>query len=321
MTRRKIQLDFSTCWGTTNFTRVAGWIMWGLRDHFDQKSRFDIKLGNGVVDNIHRVGRREADVGIITPTANLNLAREGRGPFPTAYPDLVVLGRLQHDDRLTCAAASHVKIRSLHDIAEQRLPVRIAADLDDDGASVAFACHEILKFYGLTEERLRSWGGDLVRLDRGPAQGVEKIIAGHADILIHEAVMLKPWFELIHELDGRFISFEKPLLDHLSSEYGYGSAKLPATFGYTGGDVDCVDWADWLIIARRDMDSEIAYRTAQVMAEKKAVIENQYRWMPLKHSPMIYPIDVKAMFETPGVEYHEGALRYYADRQATRKAA
>jgi len=119
MNRRKIELDFSTCWGTTNFTRVAGWIMWGLRDHFDQKSRFDIKLGNGVVDNIQRVGRREADLGIITPTANLNLAREGRGPFTTAYPDLVVLGRLGHDDRLTCAAASHVKIKSLHDVVSR----------------------------------------------------------------------------------------------------------------------------------------------------------------------------------------------------------
>lgn len=320
MTHRKIELDFSTCWGTTNFTRVAGWIMWGLRDHFDQKSRFDIKLGNGVVDNIHRVGRREADLGIITPTANLNLAREGRGPFTSAYPDLVVLGRLEHDDRLTCAAASHVNIRSLHDIATQRLPVRIAADLDDDGASVAFACHEILKFYGLTEERLRSWGGDLVRLDRGPGQGVEKIIAGEADILIHEAVMLKPWFELIHERGGSFISFEKPLLEHLAQEFGYGSAKLPSTFGYTGGDVDCVDWADWLIIARRDMDSDVAYHIAQVMAEKKRIIENQYRWMPIKHSPMIYPIDVRAMFETPGVEYHEGALRYYEEHHFKKAA-
>jgi TRAP-type uncharacterized transport system substrate-binding protein len=321
MSRRKIELDFSTCWGTTNFTRVAGWILWGLRDHFDQKSRFDIKLGNGVVDNIKRVGRREADLGIITPTAHFKLAREGRGPFTTAFPDLVVLGRLQHDDRLTCAAASHVKIKSLHDIAAQRLPLRIAADLDDDGASVAFACHEILNFYGLTEESLRSWGGDLVRLDRGPAQGVEKILAGEADILLHEAVMLKPWFELIHERGGRFISFEKPLLDHLEKEYGCGPAKLPSTFGYTGGDVDCVNWADWLVIARRDMDSEIAYRIAQVMAEKKGLIESQYRWMPLKHSPLVYPIDVKALFETPGVEYHEGALRYYADHHLNKKAA
>jgi TRAP-type uncharacterized transport system substrate-binding protein len=321
MNRRKIELDFSTCWGTTNFTRVAGWIMWGLRDHFDQKSRFDIKLGNGVVDNIQRVGRREADLGIITPTANLNLAREGRGPFTTAYPDLVVLGRLGHDDRLTCAAASHVKIKSLHDVVSQRLPVRIAADLDDDGASVAFACNEILKFYGLTEDRLKSWGGGLVRLDRGPAQGVEKVINGHADILIHEAVMLKPWFELIHEKGGKFVSFDQPLLDHLSKSLGYGQGKLPSTFGYAGDDVDCVDWADWLVVARRDMDSEIAYRIAQVMVEKKLVIENQYRWIPIKYSPLIYPIDVKAMFETPGVEYHEGALRYYADHHLNQKAA
>jgi len=43
--------------------------------------------------------------------------------------------------------------------------------------------------------------------------------------------------------------------------------------------------------------------------------------MPIKHSPMIYPIDVKAMFETPGVEYHEGALRYYADSKQSQKAA
>lgn len=321
MTQRKIELDFSTCWGTTNFTRVAGWIMWGLRDHFDPKSRFDIKLGNGVVDNIHRVARGEADLGIITPTQNLNLAREGRGPFTTAYPDLVTLGALQHDDRLTCGVASHVKINSLHDIAAQRLPLRIAADLEDDGASVAFASHEILKFYGITQDRLRSWGGDLLHLDRGPGQGVEKIIDGHADILIHEAVMLKPWFELIHDRGGRFMSFDKALLEHLAKEYGYGPAKLPATFGYTGGDVDCIDWADWLIICRRDLDPEIAYRVAQVMAEKKRVIENQYRWMPIKHSPMIYPIDVKAMFETPGVEYHEGALRYYADSKQSRKAA
>jgi TRAP-type uncharacterized transport system substrate-binding protein len=150
---------------------------------------------------------------------------------------------------------------------------------------------------------------------------VEKIIAGEADILIHEAVMLKPWFELIHERGGSFVSFEKPLLDHLAKSFGYGSAKLPSTFGYTGGDVDCVDWADWLIIARRDMESDVAYHIAQVMAEKKRIIENQYRWMPIKHSPMIYPIDVKAMFETPGVEYHEGARRYYEEHHKHKKAA
>ena len=69
------------------------------------------------------------------------------------------------------------------------------------------------------------------------------------------------------------------------------------------------------------LDPEIAYRVSQVMAEKRRVIENQYRWMPIKHSPMIYPIDVKAMFETPGVEYHEGALRYYADSKQSQKAA
>jgi TRAP-type uncharacterized transport system substrate-binding protein len=320
MSRRVIELSFSTCWGITNFTRVAGWVLWGLRDHFDLRSRLDINLGNGVVDNIHRVGRGEADLGIITPTANLNLARLGKGPFTTAYPDLVTLGRLQHDDRLTCVAARHVDIRSLHEVAARRLPVRIAADLDDDGASVAFACHEILRHYGLTEERLQSWGGSLVRLDRGPAQGVNKVLEGQADILLHEAVMLKPWFELVHERGARFVSFESDLLDKMESEYGYGRAHLPESFGYQGGPVDCLDWADWHIICRRDLDPEIAYRIAQVMAEKRATIEGQYRWMPLKHSPMIYPIDVQAMFETPGAEYHEAALRYYADHRAQRAA-
>jgi len=43
--------------------------------------------------------------------------------------------------------------------------------------------------------------------------------------------------------------------------------------------------------------------------------------IPIKYSPLIYPIDVKAMFETPGVEYHEGALRYYADHHLNQKAA
>lgn len=96
MSGKKIDLNFSTCWGTTNFTRVA----------------------NG-----------DADLGIITPTANLRLATVGAGPFSERYENLVSLGRLLHDDALTCAAAPHVKIQSLAEIAHKKMPLSHSQDL------------------------------------------------------------------------------------------------------------------------------------------------------------------------------------------------
>jgi TRAP-type uncharacterized transport system substrate-binding protein len=311
-----IKLSFSSCWGITNFTRVAGWILWGLREHYDIKSDFTIELGNGVMDNFLRVGRKEADIGIITPPSNMGLAIAGKGPFAEAYPDLVVLGRMEHDDRLTCGVAKHVQINSLREIAERKLPLRIGADLAEEGASLAFISREILNYYGLTEESMASWGGELVHLDRGPPQGLKRILDGELDVILHEAVMLDPWYELITKQDGKFISFDDELLETLSKKWGFQPATIPATYGDKANGIRCIDWADWLVIGRKDMDHKLAYHIAQVMAEKKRTIELQYERIPLKNSALTYPISIDKMFDVPDLPYHPGALAFYSDWKA-----
>jgi TRAP-type uncharacterized transport system substrate-binding protein len=311
-----ISLRFSSCWGITNFTRVAGWILWGLRDHYDIKSKFTIELGNGVMDNFQRLGRKQVELSIITPPSNMGLAMAGKGPFTEAYPDLVVLGRMEHDDRMACGVAKHVQINSLREIAERKLPLRIGADLEDVGASLAFASREILNYYGLTEESLASWGGELVHLERGPRQGVNKILAGELDIILHEAVMLDCWYELITKQGGKFVSFDDELLTQLSEKWGYQAGDIPAGYGDKANGIRCIDWADWLVIGRKDMDHDLAYHVAQVMAEKKRTIELQYERIPLQNSPMVYPIDVDKMFDVPDLPYHPGALAFYADWKA-----
>jgi TRAP-type uncharacterized transport system substrate-binding protein len=78
-------------------------------------------------------------------------------------------------------------------------------------------------------------------------------------------------------------------------------------------DVPCIDWSNWAVLVRDDMDEELAYRLTSIMVEQRAELEGRYRHIPSEIAPMTYPINPHAMWQGVGAPLHAGAARYYRE--------
>lgn len=222
---RSITLQLKGDWGTANLHRVCGWISQELTDRAGPHTRIGIWNGRGFSDNVHAVGRGEVHVALTTPTAFAVAALDGRGVYRDEfYPDLRALGVVPQRDRLVVAVHSSLGVNSFAELRESKPALRVATSVGDGVNHVGLAAHVVLQRSGID---VLGWGGQFLS-DERPFESLDNVLDGHANAIVHEAVMLPHWQQF--GADYRFLEIEQEVLESLELDFGWPAATVDDGF-------------------------------------------------------------------------------------------
>jgi TRAP-type uncharacterized transport system substrate-binding protein len=292
-------------WGTANLHRVCGWVAQELGDRSGPGTRIATWNSRGFVDAVRAVGHHEVDIALTTPAAFAIAALDGRGVYAgEKFPQLRALGVIPQRDRLVLAVHRSHGITTFGELREKAPPLRLATSVNDGINHVGLAAHAILDRAGID---LPAWGGHFLE-DERPFESLGHVLAGRADAIIHEAVMLPHWQQLAP--DYHFLPVEDEVLAGIEAGYGWPSAIVDDGYFAGASGFRTLDFSDFLMLTTTDLDEDIAYAVAWILGETRQILESQYRHLPPERSPVTYPLDPPAMGRTP-IPLHPGAARYY----------
>jgi TRAP transporter TAXI family solute receptor len=308
----RVDFKIMADWGNANFHAIAGWILAHLRWQTEPGSELWIKTGTGYGDNIRSLVSGEVDLAITTPYDVVpEWAMAGTNYFSGDKPasSLRTLGWLPQNDRLVFAIREDTGITSFQDLRERKFPLKLASGFRTKDNIMMWAIDRVLEEHGIEVE---AWGGEWIEHDF-PRICVPFVTNGEANAVINEAIVVPQWRELVEKVPMRFLPFEPQALEALSRKYGLRQAVLPKGYLRVPEDVPCIDWSNWAILVRDDMDEELAYLVTSIMVEQRAELEGRYRHIPAEIAPMTYPINPEVMWKGVGAPLHPGAERYYRE--------
>lgn len=297
-------LYFRGDWGQANMHRICGWLAQEVGDRSPEGTEIAVWSGRGGLDEIKALQDRRAHISVITPAAAVSrLHRSG------ALDGLRALGVIGQRDRLVVAVDAQLPATSVADLASTGRRLTIATSPDDGVNLIGFAAHKALRAAGL---ELAAFD---FRYDERPFPPITWFTEGEADVLVHEAIMTPPWQRLDSKRPVKYLPWGDAVLDAFAAE-GWPSATVEA--GYLPGlaeDLRTLDFADFVILCREDLDDEIARLITWCMVKTRRALEAQYAHLPPDHTPVTYPIVPADMARTP-LPLHPAAERAYRDLES-----
>lgn len=204
--------------GRANLTFIARYIAEGMQSRLPPETVWSIYGGMRLATfvNVVTLGEGEVDFAVVTPPVSGTMALKGTGDFPKAYPALRAVAVFPQKDWLGCAVRADLGVRSFEDIKARKVPLRIAADSRNTG--VGFLLERLLDAYGISPKDLESWGGGIVVAPGPVNRSVQKMMAGEADAVCHEA--WKGFRLLVAKMPVTFLPVSDDILGRLSRDTG-----------------------------------------------------------------------------------------------------
>jgi uncharacterized protein len=310
MSGSQLQINFKGDWGMFNLSRICGWMAWQVGTRTGAQEHL-IHTGRGMADNIIALHRREVDVAVATPAGFALMAQEGRGPHAgEPMPELRAIANVPHEDALLFAVSAEHGVKTMAELRERKPKLRLTTSPNDGGSYVGFGAAETLRASGIEPEDIVTWGGEYL-WGENPMECLAQMLDGSADAVMFEAMMIPPWKEVADKYDLNFLSLEEDAAARIESEFLLGTQAVPA--GYLRGmdeGVQGVDFGGWLVLTREDVDEEVTELLARSLAETSDFFESQYTHIPVRFSPLAYPITPQKLADVP-IELHPGAARYF----------
>ena len=299
-----------------NWTSLGGRITMGLAGYNSALPKGStVSLVNGdpgqmCIDGPYRVADRTYHMGITTPASFLKLAVEGRDPFDKPLP-LRVLATFPHDDRMVFAVKKSTGLKSLEGIREKKYPLKVLTPPPGSFHPSVWGAEAVLAEYGFSLADIEKWGGKLVINRSRGTKPLDTDPEGEFDAVFDEAVMTRRWKLITDANDITFLPIGEEQMKRLEAR-GFKRAKLEKDrFRGVESDISVLDFSDWVLYCREDMDEELAYMTIAAIDEQKKGIEALF---PQPFSPMSGPCDLRRLAANPAVPLHKGAARYYEEK-------
>lgn len=246
----------------------------------------EVNLNDGV--NV-RVDAR-VDFGV---TSSSMLSSAFKGP----YQNLRLIAKIEDPFYYMVAVRKESGIKDFTRIKQQHLPVRI---MGADGNMMT-----ILKYYGITTDEIKTWGGKT-------GVTVEEALRGEFDIVAGflASPSLNPesssWTTLSQKFDLYFLELPEDLLK-LIAQQNIDAEFVVAHNGLLRGvnrRIKTLGRSGESVFVRDDAPEQAAYDLA------KAIDENHGA---LKWFIRVYTYDSKTVWQNFGVPLHPGAEKYYRE--------
>jgi TRAP-type uncharacterized transport system substrate-binding protein len=223
-----------------------------------------------------------------------DFARDKEGP----RKQLRLLANIQMPTYYMVAVDPRSGITDLRQIAEKKLPVKLIARGGlNEGINVAF-----LDYYGLSEEKIKSFGGTT---SSNYARGSEvDVVIGWASLV--NAPEYAVWYDAPQQHDFKYLDVPDDLRAKLAKTfYVTGHAAPEGLLRGVDRRVSTVVRNGTVVYARADMPDAFAYAVARSLDEHKDVL--QWSIMPFSY-------DARTVWKLGEVPLHPGAARYYRER-------
>ncbi|MFB2587033.1 TAXI family TRAP transporter solute-binding subunit [Herbiconiux liukaitaii] len=270
-----------------------------------------IHTGRGMGDNIQALADGIVDIAIATPAPFADLALRGVGPFEgRAIPELRAIATLPHHDAMVPVARKSLGLTSLSDLRNIDRPLTFAMGVNDPNGLMGFAADAVLEAAGLSEEAIVAAGGTVLRHEQ-PFAAIADYREGRADIMISEAIMTPDWIAIGEEDDSDFLSLTEVEESYLEKTWGLKSREIEADyFPNVGYPVTALDYGGWIILTTTALPDDVAALLATAIAEDSETFVRGYSHLPVRNSPLHYPIDFRIARKTP-IPLHPGAEAVY----------
>jgi uncharacterized protein len=225
-----------------------------------------------------------------------------------ACPRLRAIATICHPAWLGVAARWETWITDLHQVRQQRLPVRVLGGTGE-------LYQPILAYYGLSRELIESWGGKFVpslATATGPSYvSSPAVCACDVDIIMdHVYSAYTPeaaaFIEASILLNLRYLPLPDDLVHTLCRDFGGVPGFIPYRL-LRGVDAPVASvYRPWqLIFGRDDMPDDFAYLLARAYDDNRDAFRQT-------HIP--YSYDSREVARDNGIPLHPGAQRYYREQ-------
>jgi uncharacterized protein len=244
----------------------------------------EVNLRDGVTVRIDA----RVDFGV-TSSAMLSSAYKGQ------YKNLRLIAKVEDPFYYLIAVKKKSGIKDFSDIRQKHLPVRI---MGADGTMTA-----ILKYYGMTADDIKSWGGRT-------GVSVEEAVKGEFDIAAGflASPALNPesawWTTLSQKFDLYFLELPDDLLKTIVQQ-NVDAEIVEARHSLLRGvdrRIKTLGRSGESFFVREDAPEQAAYDLARAIDEHHGA---------LKWFIRVYTYDPKTVWQNFGVPLHPGAERYY----------
>ena len=253
------------------------------------------------------VAKRRVDVAFINPSAIVTMAYRGKGFYKERLP-LRALAAFPSWDKMAFAVAKELKLKSLFEIRERKLPLRVSTRSSGIDKTTHYSVTQILSLYGLSFAKIKQWGGTVQETPRPTSpERLSGIRTGTINAIFDEG--LHNWLDEALDHGFEVLPIEPKILKQLST-LGYEPSVIPSTkFKQLKTDVDTIDFSGWPLITHRGFSNDLAYAICEAIDARQAII-------PIDdESPLDMKKIARATEAAPlGIPLHPGAKRYYREK-------
>jgi uncharacterized protein len=215
----------------------------------------------------------------------------------TPQKQLRLIANVQEPTFLILAVTADSGITDLRQIQEKRMPVKVVSNRGIGGLITP----TVLEYYGLTAEKLKSFGGSIT--GRLEPQADANVFIGFGSVA--QVPEFSLFFQAAQRYDLRYLSLAPDLKTKLMKEFNLGEAQLPiGMFGKVTKPVPSLTRMGTSIFGRTDMPDEFAYTLAKALDENQELLAwTQMNWSYNRHT----------VWKNLDVPLHAGAARYYKE--------
>lgn len=253
------------------------------------------------------VGKRRIDIAYVNPAAVITMAYLGKGFYKEKLP-LRALASFPSWDKIAFAVSKDLKIKSLYEVAERKIPLRISTRSSGVDNTTHYTISQILSLYGLSFAKIKRWGG---RWEECPwpsfPRRKESIQKGKVNAIFDEG--LHSWLDEALDHGYEVLHLEPKIIKKLEG-LGYQESVIPRSrYEKLAEDIRTVDFSGWPLITHKWLDEGIAYSLCEAIDARQGVI-------PVDDEG---PLDMKKICrDTEGsplrIPLHPGAERYYREK-------
>jgi TRAP-type uncharacterized transport system substrate-binding protein len=230
-----------------------------------------------------------------------------------------------HDDQLVLAVRRDLGIKSLHQVRDKKIPLRLSTGPLHLAHPLGVVLDLVLSEYGIATDDFERWGGGITFADRqlnvlaeGPADRKDRVSSmrsGELDGVFDEGIMSKTWKDIADTVDLEYLPIDDDVLDRLESKYGVRRSIIPK--GRLRGveqDIPTVDFAGWLLYCRSNLPENLVYLTMVALEEQKAQLESLFEPQRPFQGLSELPLNLSTMGRDTALPLHPGAEAYFRER-------
>jgi TRAP-type uncharacterized transport system substrate-binding protein len=248
----------------------------GSGEHYRPK----LRMSSGSPILAHAVAGGELEMAMVNPSGLLTQAYRGTGLFAKPLPVRVV-ANYPSWDRFVLMMHPRIAIKSLAQVKEKRMPLRISVR-EDATHSTRVLTDQILGLYGFSLADVESWGGSL-QTNGGPGdeRRMKAVREGTVDAVIDEGLTL--WFDEALRRGYHPFTLDDDTFAKLQA-IGWRKVIIPARRYYPHLDTDhaCIDYSAWPLYASASLPDEEAYKVVDAIHSRLEQIkwDDNSPWAP-----------------------------------------